>query len=256
MIDSRSEIHPSAKIAADVEIGPWTIIGEGVSIDSGSRVGSHVVIEGPTRIGKNNQIFQFSSIGAQSQDKKCNDKNTQLEIGDGNTIREFTSINRGTEGGGGITKIGNNNWIMAYCHIAHDCIVGNETIFSNNASLAGHVLVEDYAIISAFSGVHQFCRIGAHSFIGKASYISKDVMPFSLVAGYDPKCYGMNTVGLERRGFTPETLAKIKQAFKIIFRSGLKVPEAIAKLQALCEESPEIARCIEALQTSTRGILR
>ena len=258
MIDSRCEIHPTAKIGKDVSIGPWTLIGPNVEIGDGTRIASHVVIEGPTKIGKNNQIYQFASIGALSQDKKCSSPDTRLEIGDGNTFREFTTINRGTEGGGGLTRLGNNNWLMAYCHVAHDCIIGNETIFSNGASLAGHVILEDYAILSGCVIVHQFCRVGAHSFVGKGAYITKDVVPFTFIAGGDnkSKCYGINDVGLERRGFSKEVHDKIKEAYKIIFRRGLKVDEAIAQLQALCGDSKEIASMIESLQTSTRGILR
>jgi len=206
VIDNRAEIHKSAKIAEDVTIGPWSIIGPDVEIGRGCHIGPHGVLQGPAGVGKENRIFQFSSVGEAPQDKKYQDEPTTLEIGDNNTIREFCTINRGTTQGGGVTRIGNDNWIMAYVHIAHDCIVGDNNIFANNASLAGHVIVENNVGFGGFSGVHQFCRISSHSFVAKGTYVAKDVLPFVLVSGQDAQACGLNTVGLRRRGFNNETL--------------------------------------------------
>lgn len=256
MIDSRAEIHPSAKIADNVEIGPWTIIGPNVEIDSGSKIHSHVVIQGPTRIGKNNTIFQFSSIGEAPQDKKYDGEDTVLEIGDGNTIREFVTLNRGTIQGGGITRIGNNNLFMAYTHVAHDCIIGNECILVNNASLAGHVTVQDYAILGAFSGFHQYVTIGAHSFVAKSTYITKDVLPYVMVEGYDPRPRGINSVGLKRRGFTDEQVLNIKRAYKLIFRQGKTTTELLPELEAMMANAPELEGLFAMFKDTERGILR
>jgi UDP-N-acetylglucosamine acyltransferase len=256
VIDNRADIHPSAKIGENVVIGPWTVIGEDVEIGDGCYIGPHVVIRGPTKLGKQNRIFQFSSIGEESQDKKFNGEKTYLEIGDNNTIREFVTINRGTVQGGGYTRIGNDNWLMAYVHVAHDCIIGNHTIFSNNASLAGHVTVEDHVILAGFSGVHQFCSIGAHSFVAKATYITKDVLPYVLVSGYTATTSGLNSEGLRRRGFDNDTLEHLKRAYKVIFRKGLTVKNAIVELQEMLPQCPEISAFINGLQNSTRGIVR
>lgn len=256
MIDNRAEIHPEAIIAENVEIGAWSVIGAHVEIAEGCKIGPHVVIQGPTRIGKNNRIFQFASIGEEPQDKKYNGEDTLLEIGDDNTIREFVTLNRGTVQGGGVTRIGNDNWIMAYVHVAHDCIIGNHTIFANNASLAGHVIVEDYAVLSGFSGVHQFCTLGAYSFVAKATYVAKDVLPYLLVAGYSPTVCGLNSVGLKRQGFSSTTLEHLKRAYKIIFRKGYTVKQAIAELHEMISECPEIEAFITAMQNSQRGIVR
>lgn len=256
MIDNRAEIHPNAKIADNVEIGPWSVIGPYVEIDEGSWVGPHVVIKGPTRIGKNNRIFQFSSIGDEPQDKKYDGEDTILEIGDNNVIREYVTINRGTITGGGVTRIGNDNWIMAYVHIAHDCMVGSHTIFANNASLAGHVTVKDHAILSAFSGIHQFCAIGEYSFVGKASYVTKDVLPYVLVAGYSPSACNINSVGLKRHGFSADTIENLRRAYKIVFRRGLTVQQALVELHEMLPSCPELKPFIEALQDSSRGVTR
>lgn len=256
MIDSSAIIHPTAKIGAQVTIGPWTVIGPYVEIDEGTVIGPHVVINGPTRIGKNNRIYQFASVGEAPQDKKYKDEDTVLIIGNNNTIREYCTLNRGTNQGGGTTRIGDNNWLMAYVHIAHDCVIGNETIFANNASLAGHVHVDDYAIISAFCGVHQFCFVGAHSFIARASYASKDVLPYIIVAGYIPEANGINTEGLKRRGFSSDTIESLRRAYKIIFRRGLTVQQAITELEECMPECPEIGLFISALKKSERGFVR
>jgi UDP-N-acetylglucosamine acyltransferase len=253
VIDKTAIIDPSAKIAKDVYIGPYSIIGADVEIDEGTWVGPHVVIQGPTKIGRDNKIFQFSSVGEMSQDKKFNGQRTYLEIGDRNVIRECCTFNRGTAENT-VTKIGNDNLFMAYSHIAHDCTVGNFTIFANNATLAGHVTVGDYAILSGFTGVFQFCRIGAHSFAAANSVIIKDVPPFVKVSGYHAKPFGLNTVGLQRRGFTKDTITALRRAYKIIYRNGLTVAKAIEELQKTV--SPEIEQLIGFIQTSSMGIIR
>ncbi len=256
MIDNRADIDPSARIADNVHIGPWTTIGPDVEIGEGTRIGSHTVINGITKIGKNNNIFQFSSIGEVPQDKKYHGEETILEIGDNNTIREYCTINRGSAQGGGATRIGDNNWLMAYVHVAHDSEIGNHTTFANCATLAGHVVVQDYASISAFSAVHQFCTVGAYSFVAKASYVCKDVLPYILVGGHSPSPCGLNTVGLKRNGFSSDAIENLRRAYKIIFRRGLAVQQAIEELQVLLENCPEVQRLISALGSSERGVVR
>lgn len=256
MIDPRACIDPSACIAENVTIGPWTVVGPEVEIGEGTWIGPHVVLKGPTRIGKDNKIFQFASVGEDCQDKKYQGERTFLEIGDRNIIRECCTIHRGTSQGGGVTRIGDDNLFMAYVHIAHDCIIGNETVFSNNASLAGHVIVEDHAIFAGFSGVHQFCKIGRYSFIGKATMVVKDVLPYVLIAGYDAKAIGLNLVGLKRHNFKLETTNYLRRAYKIIFRSHLTVQEALKELALLAKDCPEVGIMIDMLEHSERGITR
>lgn len=255
-IDSRAVIDPAANVAEDVIIGPFSIIGPNVEIGSGTRIGPHVVINGPTRIGCDNRIFQFASIGEVPQDKKYHGEASQLEIGDRNTIREFVTIHRGTEEGGGITRIGNDNWLMAYIHIAHDCLIGNHTTFSNGASLAGHVSVDDYAILGGFTLVHQFCCVGENSFCGMGSAISKDVPPYIVVSGNPAHPFGINTEGLKRRGFDKEELRVLKDAYKVIYRSGLTTDDALTRLADLAENTPAVTPMIEFLNKATRGIIR
>ena len=255
-------IHPSAivsdkaVIADDVEIGPYSIIGDKVRIGAGTRIDSHVVINGPTEIGCDNHIYQFASIGDDPQDKKYANEETGLVIGDRNTIREFCTISRGTVQDDGMTRIGDDNWIMAYVHIAHDCRVGNQTIFANNATLAGHVHVGDFAIFGGFAGAHQFCHIGAHAFLGMYSAIHRDVPPYVMASGQPAIPRGINSEGLKRRGFTAKQLSNIKNAYRVIYRGGLKLAEALDKLQELVEEQPELQLYIDALQSSERGIIR
>jgi UDP-N-acetylglucosamine acyltransferase len=255
MIDVRSEIHPSARIAEGVTIGPWTFIGPDVEIGAGTDIGSHVVIKGPTRIGTHNKIYQFSSIGEDPQDKKYNGEKTLLEIGDNNVVREFCTLNRGTVQGGGVTRIGNGNLLMAYVHIAHDCLIGNETIFANNASLSGHVTVNDFVILGGFSAVHQFCVLGDHSFIAGMARIVKDVLPFTLMTDEAKPC-GLNVEGLKRRGFLPETISNLKRAYKIIYRRGLTMPQAVDELREMLPVCPEIQLMMDVLERSERGISR
>ncbi len=249
-------IDPLAQIAANVQIGPYSIIGPEVEIGEGTWIGPHVVIQGPTKIGKDNQIFQFSSLGEIPQDKKFHGEKTFLEIGDRNVIRESCTFNRGTFQDKSITKVGNDNLFMAYVHIAHDCVVGNSTIFANGASLAGHVIVDDFVILSGFSGVFQACRVGTHSFISMGSLVDKDVPPFVKVAGTEAKPFGLNTVGMKRRGFTAEQVLMLRRAYKIIYRKGLTVKDAIVELQKMIVDCPEIQMFIDFIHGSARGIVR
>lgn len=256
MIDPRADIHPDAKIAANVSVGPWTIIGPDVEIGEGTVIGSHVVIPAHTRIGKNNKIYQFSSVGEDPQDKKYHGEITTLEMGDDNVIRECCTINRGTVQGGGVTRIGNGNLLMAYVHIAHDCIIANNAIFANYVGLAGHVTVEDYAIFGGYAAVHQFCIVGAHSFVGKSSMVTKDVLPYVLVSGAEPVACGINVEGLKRRNFSADTINQLRRAYKIIFRNDLTVVQAVAELEKMLTDCPEVQPLIAAMQKSTRGIVR
>lgn len=256
------KIHPtaivdtSAEIDSSVEIGAFSVIGANVKIDAGTRIASHVVINGPSIIGKNNQIFQYSSLGEAPQDKKYKGEPTLLEIGDNNTIREFCTFNRGTVQDKGTTKIGNDNWIMAYVHIAHDCDIGNNTIFANNSSLAGHVDVHDYAILGGFTLIHQFCKIGSHVITAVGSVVFKDIPPYVTAAGYDAKPHGINAEGLKRRGYSADSILQIKRAYKALYRNGLTLDEAKIELAAMQKTTPEISLLTDFLNVSTRGIVR
>ena len=256
MIHPTAIIDKTAQLADDVTVGPYSIIGANVEIDAGCEVGPHVVINGPTKIGKNNRIFQFASVGEEPQDKKYNGEPTRLEIGDGNVIRECCTISRGTVQDDGLTKLGNDNWIMAYVHIAHDCQIGSNTIFANSATLAGHVTVEDYAILGGFTLVHQFCKIGAHCFTAMNSVISKDVPPFLMISGHMAQPHGLNTEGLKRRGLSSEALSALKSAYKIVYRSGNTLEQAITELSDLSGKHSEVSQFVKFLSSSTRGIVR
>ncbi len=256
MISPKAVIDPSAKLEEGVTVEPFAVIGKDVKIGSGTWVGSHAVIQGPTNIGKNNKIYQFSSIGEESQDKKYQGELTILEIGDNNIFREGCTVHRGTAHGNSATIIGNNNLFMVNTHVAHDCIVGNHVIFSNGASIAGHVVVKDHANLSGFVGVNQFCTIGEYSFAAGASIIIKDVMPFIIVSGHPAKTYGVNIVGLERNNFDPNIIKIIKQVYKIIFTTSKTIKEAIEELTPLSSTCKEVQLCIDFLQSSNRGILR
>ena len=256
MISNQATIHPSAKIDEDVTIGPGSIIGSNVEIGQGTVIGPHAVINGPTVIGKNNQIFQFSSVGDAPQDITYKGELTRLEIGDNNIIREYCMISRGTLKGGGLTRIGNNNFFMAYTHVGHDCMLGNHIIMVNYAALSGHVTVDDYVNIGGYSAVHQFCHIGENAFITRATYITKDVLPYIMIAGYTAEACAINTVGLRRRGFASETIDQLRRAYKIIFRQNLTVQQAIEELELLRVDCVAVAPMIEMLGNSTRGIVR
>lgn len=256
MIHSTAIISDSAKIAEGVEIGPFCVIGDEVEIDSGTRVDSHVVINGPTKIGKDNHIYQFASIGDDPQDKKYADEPTSLTIGDRNTIREYCTISRGTTQDNGETILGDDNWIMAYCHIAHDCVIGNKTIMANNASLAGHVHMGDWVICAGFSGAHQFCRIGAHAFLGMYAGVGRDVPAYTMVAGQPPGPKGINSEGLKRRDFSSDQIRNIKHAYRLVYRKGLKLADAIEEIEALSIEQQELVVFLESLRSSERGIIR
>lgn len=254
LIHQTAIIDPSAKIGAHVSIGPYAVIGADVEIGDHTVIGSHVVIQGPTRIGAHNKIFQFASLGADPQDLKFKGETTFLEVGDHNVIREFCTLNRGTAQDKSTTRIGSYNLLMAYVHIAHDCEVGNHVIFANNASLAGHVTVEDHAILSGFSGVFQFCRVGAFSFAATNSVITKDVPPFVKVSGYYAKPFGLNTVGLQRHGFSEASLIELKRAYKAVYRKGLTVAVAIEELRKI--NTPEVNQLAQFIETSRAGIVR
>ncbi len=255
-IHATAIIDPKAELDSSVEVGAYSIIEAGVKIDANTRVGSHAVIKGPTTIGKNNHIFQFVSLGEQPQDKKYIDEPTTLEIGDNNTIREFCTFNRGTTQDKGITKIGSDNWIMAYVHIAHDCNVGNNTILANNSSLAGHVDVHDFAILGGFTLVHQFCQVGSHVITAVGSVVFKDIPAYVTAAGYDAKPHGINAEGLKRRGFTADEITYIKRAYKTLYRKGLSLEEAKSALVAMHDECGKIQLLSDSLNQSTRGIIR
>lgn len=256
MIDSHAIIHPSAKIADDVHIGPWTWIGEDVEIGEGTWIGPHVVINGPCKIGRNNKIFQFSSLGDAPQDLTYAGEKTLLEIGDNNTIREYVMINRGSVKGGGVTRIGDHNFFMAYVHIGHDCMISNHCIFVNYSALAGHVTLKDYVILGAYAGVHQFCTVGEHAFVAKASHITQDILPYVMVDGSPPTTKGINTVGLKRRGFTSEAVDGLRRAYKTIFRKGLTTQQAIETLTKILPELPEVQLFIDGMKKAKRGIVR
>jgi UDP-N-acetylglucosamine acyltransferase len=256
MIHKTAIIADSAIIADNVKIGPFCVIDEDVVIGSGSRIDSHVVINGPTVIGENNHIYQFASIGDDPQDKKYAGEATKLVIGNGNTIREYCTISRGTVQDEGTTSIGDDNWVMAYAHIAHDCRIGSHTILANGATLAGHVHVGDWAIFAGFSGAHQFCRIGAHAFLGMYAGTSRDVSAYTMIAGQPPTPRGINSEGLKRRGFTPVQIRNIKEAYKLVYRQGVKLGDAITELTSRLDEQPELKIFVESLRTTDRGLLR
>ena len=247
-------IEQGAKLAKDVKIGPYAVIGPHVDIGEGTTVGAHAVITGHTRIGRNNRIFQFVSLGEVPQDKKYAGEPTRLEIGDHNTIREFCTFNIGTAQDTGVTRVGSHNWVMAYVHIAHDCIVGDHTVMANNTTLAGHVEIGDHAILGGLTAVHQFCQIGAHVITGGGTIVYKDIPPYVTAAGQPAKPHGINSEGLKRRGFTPEQLATLKRAYKILYRDGLTLQEALQQLDAM--KAPEVDLLTDFLRRAERGIIR
>ena len=249
-------VSPKAQLAENVEIGAYSIVGEDVCIDEGTIIESHVVIKGRTQIGKNNHIYQFCSLGEIPQDKKYAGEPTQLVIGNNNTIREFCTFNLGTVQDRGVTRLGDDNWIMGYVHIAHDCQVGSHTIFANNAQLAGHVLVEDWVVFGGYTGVHQFCHVGAHVMTAAYSLIVQDVPPFVLVAGNTAKPFGLNVEGIKRRGFTSDQLSSLKTAYRYLYRMGLRLDEAKEELSELAKKEPEVKRFVDFIEHSHRGLVR
>jgi len=256
VIHSQAIIDPAARVGANVQVGPFSIIGADVEIGDDTWIGPHVVINGPTRIGRQNKIFQFSSLGEAPQDLKYAGEPTRLEIGDRNIVREYCTFSRGTVAGGGLTRIGDDNLFMAYVHVAHDCRVGNQTIFANCASLAGHVFVGDYAILGGFTGVHQFCRVGEYCMTGIATITFKDVPPFMLASGNTAKPYGLNLRGLKRRGFSSAAIIALRQAYKIIYRSGLTLDQALERVDGIADEHPEVRHLADFIRQSERGIIR
>lgn len=257
-----SRIHPlalidtKAELADDVEVGPFSVIGPKVRIDSGSWIGPHVVITGRTTIGKKNRIFQFASLGEEPQDKKYAGEDTELIMGDNNYVRELCNFSRGTSQGGGKTMIGNDNWIMACVHIAHDCVLGDNIIMANNASLAGHVTVGNFAILSGYTLIHQFCIVGEHSFTSFASHVNQSIPPYVTVSGEKAKAKGVNTEGLKRRGYTAEQIQQVRRAYKILYRSGLPLEEAKLKLQEMAENSEEIRPLVDFLEKTEKSLIR
>ena len=256
MIHPTAIVSDAASIADDVQIGPYSIIGDNVEIGRGTRIDGHAVVNGPTTIGEDNHIYQFASIGDDPQDKKYADEPTTLKIGDRNTIREFCTISRGTTQDKGETILGDDNWIMAYVHIAHDCVIGNRTIMANNATLAGHVHVGDWVIFGGFSGAHQFCKVGAHSFIGMYAGVNRDVPAYVTASGTPGAPRGINSEGLKRRGFSAEQIRNIKDAYRLVYRKGLKLSEAIDEIAARSESQPELQIFLDSLRSSDRGIIR
>ncbi len=239
-----------------MSVGPFSVIGPGVEIGAGTSIGPHVVIRGPTTIGRDNRIYQFASVGDDPQDKKYAGEPTRLEIGDRNVIREYCTINRGTAQDRGVTRVGDDNWIMAYVHIAHDCVIGNETVFANCASLAGHVHIDDYVILGGFTLVHQFCSLGAHSFTAMGAHIAKDVPPYITVDGQPAEPRGINAEGLKRRGFSPAAVQAVRRAYKTLYRSGLGFAEAQQRIAEMSEEHTELEILRDFLGDSRRGVVR
>jgi len=256
MIHPTAIIEPGAKLGTNVSVGPYSIIGSNVEIGDNTWVGPHTVIKGHTRIGRDNRIFQFCSLGEIPQDKKYAGEETRLEIGDRNNIREFCTFNLGTAQDAGVTRIGNDNWVMAYVHIAHDCQVGNHTIFANNAQLAGHVHIEDWAILGGYTGVHQFCRVGAHVMTAVGTVVLQDIPPYLMAAGNTAQPYGINVEGLKRRGFSSDSIASLKRAYRTIYKSGLMLDEAKAKLVEDAKTAPDVQLFVDFLDISKRGIIR
>lgn len=257
MIHATALIDPSAVVGRNVSIGPYSVIGADVEIGDGTVIGPHVVIEGPTRIGCDNRIAQFASLGGDPQDKKFAGERTELVIGDRNLIREFVTINRGTGDGGGVTQVGDDNWLLAYVHVAHDCIVGNHTVFSNYAALAGHVTIGDWTHLAGYSGVHQFCKVGAHAFIGMGCLVGSDVPPFVMMANEQHgRPRGINSEGLKRRGFDAPRISAIKRAYRTLYMAGLSLPEAREVLAKQAGDSEDVRSMLDFIDHSNRGLAR
>jgi UDP-N-acetylglucosamine acyltransferase len=256
MIDARAVIAPSAEIAADVQIGPFTVIGADVAIGAGTWVGPHAVINGPTRIGRDNKIFQFASLGDAPQDKKYKGEPTRLEIGDRNVFREFVTVNRGTTHDKGVTTIGSDNLLMAYAHVAHDCLLGDKIVMSNCATLGGHVEIGDWVIMGGLSAVHQHTKVGAHCFIANNAAVTRDVPPYVMAVGQPAVPHSVNSEGLKRRSFSAEQILNIRRAYRLLYRSGLKLADALAQLEQIALDQSEIKPFVEFIKRSSRSIVR
>ena len=255
-IHPTAQVAPGAELDDGVEVGAYAVIGPDVRVGANTRVGPHAVIQGPARIGADNVIFQFASVGSAPQDKKYKGEPTRLEVGDRNVIRECVTLNRGTTKDQGVTRIGNDNLFMAYAHVAHDCQVGNQCVLANNATLGGHVHLGDWVIMGGLSAIHQFCKVGAHAFIANNAAVTRDVPPYVMTVGQPAAAHSVNSEGLKRRGYTPEQIRNIRNAFRLLYRSGLKLADATAQLEALAREQPELRPIVEFLPTSTRSIVR
>jgi UDP-N-acetylglucosamine acyltransferase len=256
-IDSRADISSSARLGRDVKIGAFAVVGVEVELGDGCVLDHHAVVQGPARLGRRNHVYPFAAIGGDPQDLTYRGERVSLEIGDANEFREFCTVNRGTVKGGGTTRVGSHNLIMSYAHIAHDCTIGNSTVFVNGATLAGHVAVEDYATIGAFCPVHQFCRIGTHSYIAAHTVITQDVPPFSkIVAPRDTRCYGVNSIGLERHGFSPDRIELIEKAYRLLLRSKLNTSQALEKMRETLSNSEDVLTLIQFIESAERGLTK
>ena len=255
-IDPRAVVSPRAELASDVTVGAFAVIGPDVVIGPGTTIAPHAVVSGPTRMGANNRVFSFASVGEAPQDKKYKGEPTRLEIGDGNVFREFCTINRGTTHDKGVTRIGNDNLFMAYSHVAHDCVLGDHLVFANCATLGGHVELGDWVILGGLTAIHQFCKIGAHAFIGGGAIVTRDVPPYVMVTGNPAEPHGVNAEGLKRRGFTPEQIRNIRNAFRILYRSELRLSEAVTRLSELGRTQPEVQAFVDFIERSTRSLIR
>ena len=249
-------VDPRARLAEDVGVGPYSVVGAEVEIGEGSSIGAHALVEGPTKIGRNNRIGSYAAVGGDPQDKKYHGERSTLVIGDGNTIREFVTINRGTDDGGGVTRIGDDNWVMAYVHVAHDCTIGNHTILANNATLAGHVEIGDHVVLGGFCGVHQFCKIGAHAFAAMFAAINRDVPPFVYAAGQFAEPRGVNAEGLKRRGFSSERVAAIRRAYRTLYMSGKTLADARVQLEQQAQSSEDVRSLVDFIDRSERALVR
>ena len=256
LIHATALVAPDTRLGEGVEVGAYAVIGPGVEIGANTRIGAHAVLQGPMRLGADNEVFPFASVGSAPQDKKYKGEPTRLEIGDRNVIREFVTLNRGTTKDEGVTRIGDDNLFMAYSHVAHDCRVGSHCVLANTATLGGHVHLGDWVIMAGFSGVHQFCKVGAHAFIANNAAVTRDVPPYIMAVGQPAAAHSVNAEGLKRRGFTPEQIRNLRNAFRLLYRSGLKLTDATAQLAAIAQEQPEVRALVEFLPLSTRSIVR